>query len=385
MDYQASAPVDPRVIEAMAPLWSESFANPHSAQHSLGWSGAKKVEAAKAQVAELLGADTDEIVLTSGATESNNLALVGAAERAASGKRNRILVSAIEHKCVLEAGWQAAKMLGGKLEIIPVDERGGVDEAALRRLIADDVLLVSIMAVNNEIGTIQNIEALSDIAHGAGAMFHCDAAQAPLALELSDLVDSADLVSLSGHKFYGPQGVGALYVRRSVKSALNPIIHGGGQQEGLRSGTVPLALAVGMGCAASLLAADEGEHERRRVGLLRDRFVGQLLESCNELTVNGPPTVQRHPGNANIRFSGFDAEQLLFSMQPKLAASTGSACTSGTQEPSHVLRAIGLDYGAAQECIRFSIGRFFDENLVDEAARIVIGTMSELRSLEAVG
>jgi cysteine desulfurase len=378
LDYQASAPIDPQVRDAMEPYWLESFANPHSAQHSLGWDAAKAVETAQRQVARMLGADADEIVFTSGATEANNLALIGLALGAAMDARNRILVSSIEHKCVLESGRVAAQHFAGDLEILRVDEQGLLDLEALRDSIDDRVLIVSVMAVNNEIGTIQDLKAISEIVRTAGALFHCDAAQAPLAMDMENIADLADLVSLSGHKIYGPQGIGVLYVRRDIQSDVRPIIHGGGQQGGLRSGTVPLALTVGMGAAAELISSDGSLAERRRISNLRDRFVSKLSQQIDGLVINGPKVLDRHPGNANIQFPGLEGEQLLLNMQPRLAASTGSACTSGIPEPSHVLRAIGLTNDEAEGSVRFSFGRFVDEEMIDEAVAVTLEAVGRL-------
>lgn len=371
LDYQASAPIDSRVRDAMKPFWTDSFANPHSAQHSLGWNASRVLEAAQARVAELLGADADEIIFTSGATEANNLALVGLARRASGGNRTRILASAIEHKCVIEAGRFAADSIGSELALIPVDREGRVDITTLHDSLDDRVLVVSVMAVNNEIGTIQDIEALSNIIHDAGALFHCDAAQAPCAMDLDRIADFADLISLSGHKMYGPQGIGALYVRRDLQTSIEPIIYGGGQQGGLRSGTVPLALAVGMGKAAELISREKASHERRRIGDLRDRFFEGLNERIGSVVMNGPQSDYRHPGNANIQFPGMDAERILISLQPRVAASTGSACTTGIPEPSYVLKAIGLSSDQADASLRFSIGRFVDQDMVDEAIELI--------------
>jgi cysteine desulfurase len=383
LDYQASSPIDPRVRDAMEPHWTGSFANPHSAQHSLGWAASKAVETAQQRVAQLLGADADEIVFTSGATEANNLALIGLAQRTEGGDRRRILTSSIEHKCVLEAGRVAAKSLGGDLELLPVGCDGLISLEALKEKLDDRVLVVSVMAVNNEIGTIQDLETLSEMIHGVGALFHCDAAQAPVAMNLDGIADLADLISLSGHKIYGPQGIGALYVRRGVQKLIAPIIHGGGQQRGLRSGTVPLALSVGMGVAAELLSGEEPRYERERIALLRDRFFTNLSEKIDGLVLNGPKVASRHPGNANIQFPGLDGEDLLLSIQPHLAASTGSACTSGIPEPSHVLRGIGLTSDEAAASVRFSFGRFIDEAMVDEAVKIIQGAITKSNTIAA--
>ena len=254
-DYQATTPVDPQVLAKMAPCWSELFGNPHSSDHVVGWRANTAVQGAASSVAALIGADADEVIFTSGATEANNLALFGLARRALVGRR-RILVSAIEHKCVLGAARILSEREGFTVEVIPVDGAGVVDFDALEERLDESVLLLSVMAVNNEVGTIQDIPRIAKLLVPQGILFHCDAAQAPCAMDVSDLATHADLISLSGHKMYGPQGIGALYLRRDLKESLEPLIYGGGQQEGLRSGTVPMPLCVGMATAAEIVAGD---------------------------------------------------------------------------------------------------------------------------------
>ena len=369
-DYQATTPLDPRVAEQMAPYWREGFGNPHSNDHVIGWHAAETVRRAATSVAGLVGADPDEVVFTSGATEANNLALLGLARRASSGRR-RILVSVIEHKCVLAAARSLADREGFSVESIPVDGEGFVDLNALEAMVDEEVLVVSVMAVNNEIGTIQDIEGISKALLPHGVLFHCDAAQAPCAMDMTSLASHADLISLSGHKVYGPKGIGALYIRRDVQDRIEPIIYGGGQQSGLRSGTVPTPLCVGMAAALDILRSPEGAEERKRVAGQRDSFVRLLQESFPSVTVNGPTGERRHPGNANLRFVGLVAQDILGSLQPHLAASTGAACTSGIPEPSHVLRALGLSTAEAESSIRFSFGRFTNDAEMDEAASLV--------------
>ena len=369
-DYQATTPVDPRVLEAMAPYWRELFGNPHSSDHVVGWRSAEAVQNASASVAALVGADPDEIIITSGATEANNLALLGLARRA-SPKRRRVLVSAIEHKCVLAAARSLEERGGFNVEVIPVDEEGFVDLEALTAMLDETVLLVSVMAVNNEIGTIQDLPRIADLLKEREILFHCDAAQAPCAMDVGDLALHADLISLSAHKMYGPQGVGALYIRREVQPWVEPIIYGGGQQAGLRSGTMPVPLCVGMGAAADLIRASGAAAERRRVAGQRDTFVAGLRAKASSVAVNGPVGEWRHPGNANLRFDGLAAHDILGILQPGVAASTGAACTSGIPEPSHVLRAVGLSSAQAEASIRFSFGRFTTDGEVEEAVRQV--------------
>lgn len=352
------------------PYWQEAFGNPHSVDHAVGWRAAKAVQEAAAAVATLVGADADEIVFTSGATEANNFALLGLAHRAPPSRR-RILVSTIEHKCVLATARVIGKRYGIRVDPIPVGPEGFVDLNFLSGELDDSVLAVSIMAVNNEIGTIQDIPAISTLLEHCGVLLHCDAAQAPCAMDVSELATYADLVSLSAHKMYGPQGIGALYIRRDVLSRIEPLIYGGGQQDGLRSGTVPVALAVGMGAAAKILHAPERQAERARVAGQRNCFVRLLTDGTVPVTLNGPVGEMRHPGNANLQFDGLSAKDMLNFLQPRLAASTGSACTSGIPEPSHVLRAIGLDGEQADASVRFSFGRFTTDDEISQAVCFV--------------
>lgn len=382
LDHQATTPVDSRVLMEMTPYFSEGFGNPHSVDHCLGWQAAQAVEDAAARVARFIGADPDEIVFTSGATESNNLALLGLGRRAAGGKRGRVLVSAIEHKCVLSVGRVLQEQLGYSVEQLPVDGEGCVVIPVLKEALDDDVLIVSIMAVNNEIGTVQDIEHIAELIRNKGAVFHCDAAQAPTAIDLHSIAESVDLLSLSAHKMYGPKGVGALFIRRGLQDQIEPLIYGGGQQHGLRSGTVPAALCVGMGAAAALLNTDAATDERDSLRRRRDGFVQRLTSLAWPIAVNGPQGKNRHPGNANMRFSGFSAHDILSVLQPHLAASSGSACTSGIPEPSHVLRAIGLPIDEAEASIRFSLGRTTTDPELDEAVKLIDNALSRLTSAE---
>ena len=375
-DYQATTPVDPRVLSRMAPYWGKSFGNPHSSDHAVGWHAEEAVREAAATIASSIGSDDDEIVFTSGATEANNLALLGLARHAANTRR-RILVSSIEHKCVLGATRELSLNEGFTVETISVDNDGYLDLAELEERIANDVLLVSVMAVNNEVGTIQDIHSISDLANSYGALFHCDAAQAPCAMSLEHLATLTDLISLSGHKMYGPQGIGALYIRREIHDRIEPLFYGGGQQDGLRSGTVPLPLCVGMAAAAEMIVAEGGE-ERNRIARQRDLFIALLKEAGLNIEVNGPTTGHRHPGNANIRFEGYDARDIIASLQPKLAASTGAACSSGIPEPSHVLRALGLTAEQSEASIRFSFGRFTTDDEIEKATEMVGNALTNL-------
>ena len=378
-DYQATTPVDPRVLEKMLPFWGDSFGNPHSNDHVIGWKAAEAVRESLASVGKLIGADPDEVVFTSGATEANNLALLGLAHRAPKARR-KILVSAIEHKCVLAAASALEEREGFAIETIPVDGKGFVDLDALEGMLDDSVLVVSIMAVNNEVGTIQDLPEIAELVARHGVVLHCDGAQAPCAMDTAHLAEYADLVSLSGHKIYGPQGIGALYIRRDLHPSIEPTIYGGGQQNGLRSGTVPVPLCVGMAAAAEILMS-EGHYERLKVSELRNLFLDLLSENGFLVDLNGPEWSRRHPGNANLRFEGCVAQDILGLIQPRLAASTGSACTSGIPEPSHVLRAMGLSSDEADSSVRFSFGRFTTGREIYEAVGLVATVVMDLTSV----
>lgn len=383
-DHQATTPVESRVLAEMTPYFRVLFGNPHSSDHCLGWESSRAVENAAARVARLIGADANEITFTSGATESNNVALLGLGRRAAGGRRRRILLSAIEHKSVLAVGRILQEQYGFTVESIPVDDKGFVELSFLENTLDEDVLAVSVMAVNNEIGTIQDIEAVSKLARNCGAIFHCDAAQAPIALDLEVIAKHTDLLSLSSHKMYGPKGVGVVCITRHLQDKIEPIIYGGKQQNALRSGTVPVALCVGMGAAAEILVADEAEERRATLRRRRNLFVENLSDLKWPIAMNGPEAHARHPGNANIRFTWFSAHDILSALQPHLAASTGSACTSGLPEPSHVLRAIGLNADEVESSIRFSLGFDTSDEDVQEAVELMDRTLTRLSKAKLV-
>lgn len=385
-DFQATTPVADEVLRNMQPYFAESFANPHASDHVLGWKSAASVENAAQQVARLIGGDADEIIFTSGATESNNLAILGLARRAAMAPttRKRILLSAIEHKCILSVGRVLVEQYGYAVDCIPVDRNGHVISSELETMLEDDVLLVSIMAVNNEIGSIQNIRALSEIIRSSGAIFHCDAAQAPMALDLGSLAAQADMISLSGHKMYGPKGIGALYIRRYLQDNIEPLIYGGGQQNGLRSGTLPTPLCVGMGAAAEYIGSPEVSKRRKELQARKDRFLNMLLAFPWEVRLYGDDGQNRHPGNISIGFQGFNAQDVLGALQPHLAASTGSACTSGIPEPSHVLKAIGLAKEEAETVIRFSLGFETSDQELDDAVSLINTALQKLSDTSAI-
>ncbi len=345
----------------------------------MGWAADKAIADAKSSVAALIGADADEVIFTSGATEANNFALLGVARgMVTKSDRRRILVSAVEHKCVLAAAQALEEHNSFKVEIVPVDQQGKIRQDELAKMISNDVLLCSFIFVNNEIGTIQEISEISQICRDSGALLHCDGAQAPTAMDLAHVADQVDLLSLSAHKMYGPMGMGALYIRRELQSSIEPIIYGGGQQSNLRSGTLPLPLCVGMGEAAKLCSGDDAANARERVRSLRNHFVERLSQTDWAIQLNGPDLDDRHPGNANVQFIDFDAQDILAALQPRLAASSGSACTSGIPEPSHVLRAIGLTAEQADASIRFSLGWQTTEADVENAVEIIAQVLARV-------
>lgn len=366
LDNQATTQCDPRVMAAMLPWFTEFFGNPHSAEHVMGQQAEVAVEAARAEVAGLIGADVREIVFTSGATESNNIAIKGAARFAArmGDPRKRIITVATEHKCVLESVADLAED-GFEPLVLPVGRDGLLDPEVLRAALAVPTLLVSVMAVNNEIGVIQDIKAFAAIAREAAALFHTDAAQATGKIALD--VAGIDLLSISGHKLYGPKGIGALYVRRRPRVRIAPLFSGGGQERGLRSGTLPTPLIVGLGEACRLagleMAADTG-----RVAGLRDRLLTGLGAAIPGLAVNGS-IAARIAGNLNLTFPGAAAIGLMAAM-PELCVSTGSACSSAEVEPSYVLRALGLSDDEAARTLRVGIGRFTSAAEIDAAVAL---------------
>lgn len=363
LDHHASTPCDPRVVEAMLPFFLETYGNPSSSVHELGRRASKAVEDARSQLAAAIRAESGEILFTSGATESNNLAILGAT-RAAATRRRTVLTTAIEHKSVL-APCDKLQGSGYERKLIPVDRDGLVDLGAFSELLGDDTLLVSAQAVNNEIGTIQPILEIVQLAHAAGALVHCDAAQALGRIEV-DVGDwGVDLLSLSAHKCYGPKGVGALYVRGGVRRApVEPLQYGGGQEHELRPGTLNVPGIVGFGMAASL-AKQEREAECARIRRLRDGLEDAILSRVASAHRNGAPA-HRVAGNSSLTFPGIDAEALIANVRG-VAFSTGSACTSGAIDPSHVLTAIGLSRDEAFSTVRFGLGRFTMESDIELA------------------
>jgi len=354
LDYHASTPCDPLVVEAMLPYFVEHYANPSSSQHRHGRDAAAAVAIGREKLGVAIGAASQEIVFTSGATESNNLAVLGFA-RANASERREIVVSAIEHKCVLAAA-ESLRTAGFEVLVAPVDARGVVDLGWLIDHIGDSTALVSIQAANNDIGTIQAVAEIAQVVHRVGAAFHCDAAQALGRIPIDVRDWDVDLLSLSGHKAYGPKGIGALYIRGGARSApLAPLLLGGGQESGLRSGTLNVPGIVGFGVAADL-ATNRLPQETDRIRRMRDRLEERLLAALPGTSVNGDRD-KRLCGNSSLTFEGADAEAIIANA-PELAVSTGSACSSGAIEPSYVLQAIGLTRQQAFQTLRIGVGRF---------------------------
>jgi cysteine desulfurase len=366
LDNQATTRCDPRVVQAMLPWFAEEYGNPHSGEHVMGRTAEAAVEAARAQVAALIGAEPREVIFTSGATEANNIAIKGAARFAAGmgDPRRRIVTVATEHKCVLESvGDLAAE--GFEPVVLPVDRDGVLDPDALREALATPTLLVSVMAVNNEIGVIQDIARYAAITKAAGALFHSDLAQAAGKIKLDVTGAQVDLASVSGHKLYGPKGIGALFVRRRPRVRLTPLFSGGGQERGLRSGTLPSPLIVGLGEACRLAAAEMGE-EAARIATLRTGLWERLRRDIPGIVINGAAE-GRIAGNLNLTFPGATAAALMEAV-PDLCVSTGSACSSAEIEPSYVLRALGLSGEQAARTLRIGLGRFTSAADIDYAA-----------------
>ena len=379
LDNHATTRVDPRVVERMLPTFAESYGNAGSTSHAFGWEAKGAVDAARASLASLLGARPEEIVFTSGATEANNLAILGALPLRAEGRR--VVTAATEHHAVLDA-CLALRERGAEVVVLPVDGLGRVDPAALERALEEPAALVSIMAANNEIGTIQPIAELAAICRARGVPLHCDAAQAVGRVPVDVKDWGVDLLSLSGHKFHAPKGVGALFVRRGPGAPrLKPQQHGGGQEGGLRPGTLNVHGLVGLGAAADLCAAELSE-EGPRIAALRDRLQAGLEESLDGLRVNGDPAA-RLPGNLSLTVDGVEAEALMTAL-PGFAFSAGSACSSAAARPSHVLTAIGLEAGQARSTLRFGLGRFTTEEEIERVLAALIAAIRELRGAAPV-
>ncbi len=376
MDNHATTPVDPRVLDAMLPYFGEVFGNAASKSHSFGWRAEEAVEAAREQVARLIGATAREIVWTSGATESNNLAIKGAAQfHRAKGRH--LVTCATEHKAVLDS-MHALEREGFEVTVLGVGRDGRLDPEAVRAALRPDTVLVSVMHANNETGVVHPIEEIGAITRAAGVLLHTDAVQSAGKIPFDVEAAHVDLASLSAHKFYGPKGVGALYVRRRPRARLQPQMDGGGHERGLRSGTLNVPGIVGMGRAAELALA-ERDAEAPRVLALRERLRAGLEAGLDLVTVNGS-LAHRLPGNLNVSFAYVEGEAMMMAIKD-VAVSSGSACTSASLEPSYVLRAMGVSDDLAHSSIRFGLGRFNTVEEVDHVVGLVIAKVGKLREM----
>ena len=378
MDHHATAPIDRRVLEVMMPYLEGDFGNASSRVHAYGKKANDAVERARAQLASLIAASPEEIIFTSGATEADNLALKGAVQ-AVPGERAHIITLRTEHKAVLDS-CKALQSQGVRVTYLDVAEDGLVELERLERAIEEDTLLISAMLANNEVGTVQDLGAIGALARKHGVLFHCDAAQGLGYLPFDVEAMGIDMASLSAHKMYGPKGVGALFVRRSLQSRGIPAtqIHGGGHEQGFRSGTLNVPGVAGFGAAAALMER-EGRDEAERIGGLRDALQARLLEQIPEIRINGS-VAHRHPGNLNLSFGYVDGAQLLLRLCERVAVSSGAACSSATEGPSYVLKALGVPKDWAAASIRFGLGRMSTQSHVETAASAAAEVVAGLRA-----
>ncbi|MDA0239667.1 MAG: IscS subfamily cysteine desulfurase [Proteobacteria bacterium] len=374
LDNQATTPVDPRVLDAMLPYFQARFGNPHSQTHFYGWEAAEAVEVARGQLAEIVNASPEEIIFTSGATESNNLAIKGVA-RFYKDKKKHLVTCTTEHMCVLDSAFQLEKE-GFEITYLPVSRDGLIDLDELRAAIRDDTVLVTIMTVQNEVGVIQPMAEIGAICHEKKVFLHSDAAQAVGKVPVDVKALNIDLLSFTGHKLYGPMGIGALYVGAKPKVRLEPLISGGGQEQGIRPGTLPAPLCVGFG-EACRVAAEDMAAENKRLSALRGILFDRLRNGVPGVRLNGD-LERRIPGNLNIAFDGVDGESLMAAV-PEIAVSSGSACSSEDSDSSHVLSALGLTREQAHSSLRFGIGRFTTEEEIETASARIIDAVKKLR------
>jgi len=382
LDAQATTPLDPRVLHAMMPYHVSYYGNPHSSSHAYGWQAEEAADNARTQIASLIGASSPkEIIFTSGATESNNIAIKGVSRFYKASKRRHIIVSQIEHKCVLDSARQLAHESDIEVTYLPVDNTGRVSMEELEEAIRPgETLLVSIMAVNNEIGTIQPLADIGALCRKHKIFFHCDAAQAVGKIPIDVNAMKIDMLSISGHKIYGPKGSGALYIRRKPRVRLESIFSGGGQERGMRSGTLATPLVVGLGAACEL-AQKEMDYDHEYISRMAKKLtVG--IESLSHVTLNGSRE-HGYPGCVNLSFAGIEGEGLLMHLN-SIALSSGSACTSASLEPSYVLRAVGQSDDLAHSSIRFGIGRFTTEEEVDFTIDKVCSVVGKLRDMSPI-
>ncbi|XP_054165437.1 cysteine desulfurase-like [Oppia nitens] len=376
LDAQSTTPMDPRVLDAMLPFMISKYGNPHSRTHAYGWEAEKATEEARESVADIIGADPKEIVFTSGATESNNIALKGCA-KFYKEKRDHIITTQTEHKCVLDS-CRYLENEGFKVTYLPVQTSGVIDIEDLRNAITDQTVLVSIMTVNNEIGVKQPIKEIGAICRSKGVFFHTDAAQAVGKIPIDVNEMNIDMLSISGHKIYGPKGIGALYVRRRPRIRIEALQSGGGQERGIRSGTVPTSLVVGLGSACSV-SKKEMAYDHQWIESLSNQLVNKIMKELPKVIRNGDPNVT-YPGCVNLSFAYVEGESLLMALKD-VALSSGSACTSASLEPSYVLRAIGSDEDLAHSSIRFGLGRFTTIEEVDYTVDNCIHHVKRLRAM----
>jgi cysteine desulfurase len=376
LDYQATTPMDPRVLEEMLPYFTEKFGNPHSRSHAFGWEAEEGIEKAREEVASLIKADPKEIIFTSGATESNNLALKGVARFYKVLGKNHIITTNVEHKCILDTVRHLEKE-GFEITYLPVNSEGLVSFDQVKEAIKPNTCLLSVIALHNEIGVIQDLEALGNLCRDKGVFFHTDAAQAFGKIPLDVKEMKIDLMSISGHKIYGPKGIGALYVSRKPKVKLHALINGGGQERGMRSGTLPTPLIVGLGKAAEI-ANHEMEQDFLKVKALGDYFFNKIME-IPAVYFNGSRS-HGYPGCLNFSFSCIEGESMMGGIKD-LAVSSGSACTSASLEASYVLKALGLDEELAHTSIRFGLGRFTSQEEVDKAVISIQKSVEHLRNM----
>ncbi|KAK2656729.1 hypothetical protein Ddye_009781 [Dipteronia dyeriana] len=376
LDMQATTPVDPRVLDAMLPFLLSRYGNPHSRTHLFGWESDLAVETARSQISELIGASPKEIIFTSGATESNNISIKGVMHFYKDKKRH-VITTQTEHKCVLDS-CRHLQQEGFEITYLPVRSDGIVDLDELRAAIRPDTGLISVMAVNNEIGVIQPMEEIGEICKEFKIPLHTDAAQALGKIPLDVEKWNVSLMSLSGHKIYGPKGIGALYMRRRPRIRVEPLINGGGQERGIRSGTLATPLIVGFGSACEI-AKKEMDYDHKRIMALKDRLLNGIREKIDGVVINGS-IERRYAGNLNLSFAYVEGESLLMGLK-EVAVSSGSACTSASLEPSYVLRALGVDEDMAHTSIRFGIGRFTTEAEVDRAIELTVNQVVKLREM----
>jgi cysteine desulfurase len=378
MDNHSTTPMDPRVLEAMLPYFVEKFGNSASRNHAFGWEAEEAVENARKQIAHLIHADSKEIVFTSGATESDNLAIKGVAEMYHE-KGDHIITSSTEHRAVLDTCKALESKRGVKVTYLPIDKAGMVSPEDVRNAITEKTILITIMMANNEIGTINPVKAIGKVAKEKGILFHCDATQGVGKIPVDVQEMGIDLMSFSAHKLYGPKGIGALYVRKKApRVRIAAQMDGGGHERGMRSGTLPVPLIVGFGKAVEL-CEQEMSTESQRLSAMRDRLQTGITSKLEEVYLNGHPT-ERLPNNLNLSFAYVEGESLLMGLK-EIALSSGSACTSATLEPSYVLRALGVGSDLAHSSIRFGLGRFNTEEEVDYVARRIIEVVTKLREM----